>query len=138
MDSTILVAGGLSRERRDNGWELLDWLIKSGFEISAMYWHFDTDWMAWRLVIATPLVDSEGPLAVYDKIMPFIQDRFNDVDGLFTDQVSLISPRMNSIKDILRKYGEIPPDKRMIRRLNEDEPYTYCLKKPVENVAVAA
>lgn len=138
MDSTILVVSGLSRERRENGWDLLDWLKEIKLEINAMYWFFDKDWTAWRLMIATPLVDSEGPLYVYDKIIPFVKEKFTDEDGLFEDQVYISSPGMNEVRDIIRRNGAVLPERRVIRRISEEEPYIYCLKKSVEGVGVAA
>jgi len=127
MDTTTLVASYLPRRFRDNGWQLLDWMQNNSLTVDSLYWLFDTEWMAWRLVLVTPQADSEGPLKVYEKIIPFIQAHFTDEDDLLADHLVIVGPTLLSVEQMRRRYGVITPDQRSVRRLSQDEPYIYCL-----------
>ena len=138
MDSGTMVISSLSRERRENGWQLLEWMKEKNLRVSSMYWFFDADWTAWRLMIATPLVDSEGTSYVYRKIVSFVEENFTDEDDLFMDQIYISSPETIEVREMMRKYGNIPPDRRIIRRISEGDPYIYCSGQISTKIAAAA
>lgn len=63
MDKAALV--GIDLEA---GEQLIDLLEAHEFPISAAYWLFTPEWDEWRLVLASPIVDSLGSRNAYRRI----------------------------------------------------------------------
>jgi len=63
MDKTILVEKDIQE-----GKELIEALDKAGFQVQAAMWFYFTDSDEWRLLIASPLVEENGPKKAYSFI----------------------------------------------------------------------
>ncbi len=92
----------LVKQLISEGEELLRTLEQSGFPMTSAYWlHLPEDPPRWRLIIATPLVNSEGPLAAYRRIqeaLPGTEQRL-----LSLTDVSAVSPDQRRFHDILNE-----------------------------------
>jgi hypothetical protein len=58
----------LVRDLVEEGQQLLDQLRASRFPISSAFWYFFEEEVLWRLIIASPKVETEGPLKAYGRI----------------------------------------------------------------------
>lgn len=67
MATPLLVGRDLAQGER-----LLAELDREGLPITAAFWRYPTANSDWRLVIATPLVDQQGRLLVYQRIQAAI------------------------------------------------------------------
>ncbi len=63
MDKTALVEKDI-----DTGRKLVEALDSARFPVSAALWLYTAEWDEWRLLIASPVVDEEGPKKSYAKI----------------------------------------------------------------------
>jgi hypothetical protein len=87
MDQVLMVtAPPLLTEVIDEGRRLISELRKNQFEIDAAFWMFRSESERWRMTIATPLYDREGPrkvysrlITVYDAIEPPLRIQITDV-----------------------------------------------------------
>jgi len=73
MAAQLLVGPDLS-----GGERLLAELDRERLPITAAFWRYPTSDSGWRLIIASPLVDTEGSLPVYERIQAALQ-RLPDV-----------------------------------------------------------
>lgn len=63
MDKTVLVEKAIKE-----GGKLLEALDKAGFKVEAAMWFYVTESDEWRLFIASPFVETDGPTAAYGSI----------------------------------------------------------------------
>jgi hypothetical protein len=83
VDQAILV----DRDR-EGGAELLRKLDSSGFPVEAAFWWLDAEVGKWSLLLATPLVDAQGPRAAYQQLIDTVP---SDQLPVEVEQVSLVS-----------------------------------------------
>ena len=69
MAKDILVTESLSSPMVQAGFNLIERLDNSGSQIKSAFWLYFSEDKAWKLIIASPLVDSEGPREFYRKIV---------------------------------------------------------------------
>ncbi len=71
MAEDILVRESLTKEMIEAGAKLLERLDADHYRIVSAFWLFDPeeDPLKWRLIIASPLVTSEGPRKFYERIL---------------------------------------------------------------------
>ena len=91
MDKAILVERDIEDGRR-----LLKALdeAKSGavpFRIRAAFWLYTTEWLEWRLVIATSLVDERGPRSAYTDVQAILRSIQPPI-GLSLQNLAVVSP----------------------------------------------
>ncbi len=72
MATEILVKESLSREMISAGAELIRLLDEAHFKASASLWFYELDANAWRLIIASPNVELDGPKKAYKQIQSVI------------------------------------------------------------------
>ncbi|NQU21105.1 MAG: hypothetical protein HQ567_07465 [Candidatus Nealsonbacteria bacterium] len=99
MARALLVESDIER-----GNELIGILDKAGYPVHSALWLYSSDrYDEWRLVIATPLVDKEGPLAAYQKLDGILRkDRPDFVVSL--RQIQLVSPTDLVIRSVNETY----------------------------------
>lgn len=85
---------------------------RSLFRLKAAFWLYDSESQEWRLVLATPLVDEEGPLATYKHLQRSLSS-IQPTD-LSLQNISVWSPRKPLIKAI-KRASRIPPGTEGIR-----------------------
>lgn len=79
------------------GKALLKKLDKTKFDVKAALWFYMPDPEEWRLILASPTVDAEGPKKAYEKVQSQLQGS-GQKDKLSLQNISLVSPRDNLIK----------------------------------------
>ncbi|OHB80045.1 MAG: hypothetical protein A2Z25_06365 [Planctomycetes bacterium RBG_16_55_9] len=73
------------------GEALLKKLDEDKFKIKAALWLYMPDPEEWRLVLASPIVDTDGPIKAYEKV----QSELQELDGrseLSLQNIALVSP----------------------------------------------
>ena len=73
------------------GEALLKKLDEDKFKIKAALWLYMPDPEEWRLVFASPIVDTDGPIKAYEKV----QSELQELDGrseLSLQNIALVSP----------------------------------------------
>jgi hypothetical protein len=113
------------------------------FRVRAGFWFYYPESEEWRLVIGTPLVDEEGPLAAYKQLQPVLQELIDisaiRSDGLSLQNIEVISPRRPLVKAIkaLASRPKISPGLPDVLRLSGNSPggmyiqdaYVYTLQR---------
>ncbi len=69
MAKDILVTENLSDSMMKAGAKLIERLDTSASEVKSAFWLYFSEEKSWRLIIASPLVDSEGPRDYYKNIV---------------------------------------------------------------------
>lgn len=84
----------------EGGRLLLEKLDESGrMEVVAALWFYLLDIEEWRLLLASEIVDNQGPLAAYEIVQHTLAKMPEDVRLEFTD-ISVISPSDDRIQAI--------------------------------------
>jgi hypothetical protein len=96
MDTTILVEKGI---REGKG--LIEALDKEGFQVEAAIWFYFTDSGEWRLLIASPFVEKDGPKKAYSFIGSVLAKLAPPYEISLKD-ISVVSPKHHLIT-LLRK-----------------------------------
>lgn len=96
MYKTILVNKSI-----EDGERLIGKLEEKNFLIAAAFWNFLDDEKLWRLVIASPLVDRQGPVQTYMDITKALDELGMSVQLTISD-ISAISPSWSKFRDFRR------------------------------------
>jgi hypothetical protein len=125
MDSDFLVSRLVAAGR-----ELLNDLDAGGIPIQDAFWLYDRETEHWRLHLATPLVETEGPLHVYKLLRSHLP-----VSGLIdSSDITLEGTRSGVVKDLRGAVRSNPVDiteQRLTRsafnNIYIEDGYIYCV-----------
>lgn len=92
MGNSALVEGKIK-----DGEALLRELDNTGVEVKAAFWLYMPEPEEWRLKIAMPLVDSQGPRAAYVRIQEAIFETTEKL-ALALSEISVVSPKDQLVK----------------------------------------
>jgi hypothetical protein len=104
MAEEIVVKEPLTKEMIDVGRDMSLRLREKGFELASSFWFFDLESNRWRLVLASPIVDRDGPRKAYDIIENILQENWEM--GIWLRDISAVSPNEPVVK-ALRSLGKI-------------------------------
>lgn len=110
-----MVAKTLVSRDIDGGHELVD-RLRERMKVTAAYWLYQPDDETWRLVIATPTWDSEGPRGTYAIIQAALEDVTESNRPSLSD-ISAVSPKDATARALRRmiRSGPDPSDARITR-----------------------
>lgn len=123
MDEVALVG-----QQIDDGRKLLTQLEKEGFPVAAAFWAKPFDEDRWSLTIATPLVDEQGPLTAYGRLLDV--QRALDADWLADSNVRLIGAGHRLAQGVLDFQRRFPA------RMSTEVEYPWIGEVPAEKVYV--
>jgi hypothetical protein len=93
-----MVKTSLVEEDFQRGRQLIEKLEQTGFPVSAALWFYMSESDEWRLFIASPIYDAEGPRATYTRVQ-----RVLSPDSITLDNISVISPE----DQLIRLLGQV-------------------------------
>ena len=85
-----MVRATLVKDWIELGRRLTEALDRANFEVVASFWFYDQESDEWRLIIASPIVDDEGPLEAYRTIQRVLGEL--DYGELSLNDISVVSP----------------------------------------------
>ena len=100
MAKTILVMFPLEEGKR-----LIDALEQEGIPLKAALWLYFDEADEWRLVLASPLIDTKGPRHVYERIQAVLDANKENMSISLSD-ISLLSPDDPIIKPLTEALNE--------------------------------
>jgi hypothetical protein len=103
MAEEILVTEALTDEMIAAGAELTKALDRAQWPVGASFWLFDPEINLWRLVLASPKVDQEGPLKSYRHVNEVLR-RMSIAVPLAS--VSVVSPNHPNVRAFQSVYPE--------------------------------
>ncbi|MCK4385659.1 MAG: hypothetical protein KAW16_07520 [candidate division Zixibacteria bacterium] len=103
MDKTALVEKVIQ-----GGKGLIKALDKAGFQVEAAIWFYLTDSGEWRLLIASPFVEKNGPKKAYNFIQGVLAKSSPPL-GISLKDISAVSPKHHLIS-LLRTAIRTGPD----------------------------
>lgn len=125
-----MVGTTLVTEWIEAGKRLTEALDSASFEVVASLWFYDAESGEWRLIIASPVVDQQGPLEAYRVVQKVLGV---NTGGLTLNDISVVSPTHNLVKllGIALKTGKEISGIRFTRnRINDqfiEDAYIYRL-----------
>ena len=72
MAKDVLVTEVLSDQMSKAGAKLVERLDAVGSEVKSAFWLFLSEEKTWKLILASPLVGSEGPRNFYKKVIKYL------------------------------------------------------------------
>jgi hypothetical protein len=91
MAKDILVKDNLSDSMINSGRKLIERLDGVNAEVRSAFWLFFPDEKAWRLTIASPLVESEGPRKYYKKIIVANNAASDDEEVISLNDINVVN-----------------------------------------------
>jgi hypothetical protein len=141
MAEETLVKEALTEQMIEAGDSVTRVLDKSGWPVVASFWSFDPEFNRWRLLLASPEVDSRGPLDGYRRVDEALQRFYAALHiaatvvapQLSLDDVSVISPNDKRVQVLANAFP--PPNNLTPRRVHRtviggyyfDDVYFYKL-----------
>jgi hypothetical protein len=126
-----MVGTTLVTEWIEAGKRLTEALDRESFDVVASLWFYDAESGDWRLIIASPLVDRDGPLEAYRAVQRVLGGL--GLETLSLNDISVVSPSHNLVKllGIALKTGKGISGIRFTRnRINDkfiEDAYIYRL-----------
>jgi hypothetical protein len=114
----------LGNKALDDGERLVSKLENRGMRVTAALWRFLEDELIWRLVIASPCVDSNGALRGYMDVMKALEELGDSVQLTVSD-VSVISPISRDFRDLRRAIEAAGMDRVAGRQALSPEGITF-------------
>jgi hypothetical protein len=102
MDTTALVEKGIPEGKR-----LIEALDKADFQVQAAIWFYFTDSGEWRLLIASPFVEKNGPMKAYNSVQGVLE-KLSPPPGISLKDISVVSPKHHLITLLRRAIGTGP------------------------------
>jgi len=135
MAQEILVKEILEKEMVKAGKELLQRLAKTDLKITAALWLWASERNRWRLVIASPWVNKNGPLETYDKIRAVLYEKTDPVRGLPLMDIQVMettAPLIKALRVYAKKYQTDLAGERLkdywLGDVSVDDSYVYFVK----------
>jgi hypothetical protein len=127
MATALLV--GLSREAREAGWAILDWLQSEEIPLTALFWKVDDNGY-WTLYLVTPLMENVGSSDLRTRLNVFITTLPEEQREAVDSFIGVISPHRMVVAEVRRRYGTVPPDRAFPRprAVDPDDVYVYVLR----------
>lgn len=100
MDTVPLVDSQIA-----DGARIVGALDNAGVQLDAALWLYSSETGSWRLLLATPLVDTAGPARTYQRVQSALARM--DLDHLLSS-VSAVSPRSPFIRALRRAFRTGP------------------------------
>jgi len=101
MAKDILVTERLSNSMMNAGAKLIERLDRKNADIKSSFWMCFPEEKIWKLMIASPLVDSEGPREYYKKIVT-ANEHAEESEGVISLHDIEVTSTSNQIVALLR------------------------------------
>jgi len=85
------------------GERVVEILDKAGFKVTVALWLYSSEFESWRLHIASPLVDTEGPREAYVQLFSALRSSEPDLASAVT--ITLVSPKDPFMRSLRRIFG---------------------------------
>lgn len=102
MAQETVVKDFLSNEMISAGEELTRRLDKVQFEVTSSFWLYDPDSNVWRMTIANPQVEADGPARAYKKVQSVISRMPEDQPKIHLKDITVIDSK-DPLISLLRK-----------------------------------
>lgn len=101
MAKEILVTESLSDSMIKAGAKLIERLDGSNSEVKSAFWLFFSEDKLWKLILASPLVDSLGPRKYYKKVVDANNDAEQEEDVISLNDIG-VTNTSNQIVQLLK------------------------------------
>ena len=122
----------LTEEARQAGGRLLENLDRAEMQISDAFWFIAEEKREWRLLLATPLTYTKGPIELYGKVLDSINKIPADKrGGILLEDTAVVFPDNPVVQMMRYSYGPISDGHgQRVRRVSvmTDEPFIYRLQ----------
>jgi hypothetical protein len=127
-----MVTTALVEKNIRDGEELIKALDRSKLEVKAALWFYNVETDIWRLIIASPYVDKQGPKEAYRLVQTEL-GKLSSLD-IALDEISMVGNK-NDLIELLRKavhvdgIGKIRFRRNAIQSMFIEDALIYRMKK---------
>lgn len=101
MVKELVVRESLTEEMISAGASLTKRLDEENLDIKGSFWFLETEKESWELVIVSPLVESEGPRSLYEKVVQANKKAGESESIIPLNNIEVVSER-NELVNLLR------------------------------------
>ncbi len=104
-ETLVVTKAEMPTEKVAAGEELIMRLDKFNFPVVAALWYYFPELNQWRLLIASPVVDKDGPKKAYKAIQIALNKKPNRIRSISLQEISVVSPNepdMSSMRSAMR------------------------------------
>jgi hypothetical protein len=104
------------------GKQVLDILDRAGFKVIVAFWLYTSEFEAWRLYIASPVVDSKGIRRAYVQLLSALRSS-DDPDLASRVTITLLSPKdplMRAFRRTFARAVEVKKGARLASQVIKD------------------
>lgn len=105
MAKEVVVTQDLSEEMRNAGASLISRLDQIGLPVKAALWRYHEEGEVWRLVIALPGIDFQGPRKAYEQIQSVLLGTPEGESTIGLESISVVDtqdPLISSLRNRIR------------------------------------
>jgi len=134
MAEETLVKETLTEEMKKAGAELTRKLDEASWPVTASFWYFVSDDNQWKLIVASPKLESEGPKQSYEAISNAVSTLREYFGGL--EFISVVTPKNDVVRTLALALNTgttiagIRFSKNMIDGHYIDDAYVYRVPPP--------
>lgn len=137
MAEEILVKEPLTKDRVEAGGKLLSRLFEIGLEVVAAFWLYTSENNEWRLMLACPSADTEGPRSIYGKIWDALYGQVEKPLDIESTDTMVLTPTDTLVRALANVKSLVDiSGKRLgptgINGIPVDDIYVYFVKDSVE------
>lgn len=135
MAEDTLVKEALTEEMKTAGAELTRKLDEAKWPVSASFWYFEPDENRWKLIVASPRLETDGPRRSYEAISNAVGTLREHFDGL--GFIAVVAPGNPVVRTLALAVSTGPAiagirfSKRMVDGHYIDDAYVYRVTPPV-------
>ena len=100
MAEEVVVKDQLTESMVATGMALTEQLVRADLDVVCALWFYDMESNQWRFLVASPRVDSDGPLRVYEIVQDVLKRPALKASGLKLQNISAIPPSHPVVKAI--------------------------------------
>jgi hypothetical protein len=116
MAEEILVKEALTEEMKVAGAELTRKLDEVSWPVVASFWYFAPSENQWKLMLASPRVESDGPRLAYEEIGKALRTLEAYFDGL--EYISAVAPGHHVVQALALAASTVPTGKTLSGRFS--------------------
>ncbi|HYP39715.1 MAG TPA: hypothetical protein VEX13_05075 [Chloroflexia bacterium] len=137
MAEEILVKEPFTKEMIEAGEAFKRILVNADFDLAAIFWLYTSEANKWRLLIASPQVDTEGPKRTYATIREILSEVSSEAPELDLWSITVLGSGETLVRTLAGANRHLGLSNKRLPGINLngvyiEDIYVYCIADSVE------